>query len=101
MKVQFKIGYYGYVVERSDIPTLMEIFSRATDVEGKFVEVSIAEVPDLVRKKIAEEVTKEAKEETARYSKYWTDERNKTAALEKRIKELESSRLNVTEEIPF
>ena len=98
MKVQFKIGYYGYIVERSDIPTLMEIFSRVTTAEGNFVEVSIAEVPDLARKKIAEEVTKEAKAETEKYTKYWLDERNKSANLEKRVRELEA---NGVDEIPF
>jgi len=90
MKIQIKIGYYGYIVERSDIPVLMEIFSRATTADGSFAEVSIAEAPNQELIKLKEEFTKAEKEETARYSKYWMDERAKTEKLGKRIKELES-----------
>jgi len=101
MKIQFKIGYYGYIVERSDIPVLMEIFSRATTADGSFADVSIAEVPDLARNKIAEEVTKEAKAETEKYIEYWQHSRNDVAKLKKRIKELEDHTVNTTDEIPF
>jgi hypothetical protein len=90
MKIQFKIGYYGYIVERSDIPVLTEIFSRATSTDGSFVSVSVEEAPNIELLKLKEEFTKAEKEETARYSKYWLDERAKTEKLEKRIKELES-----------
>jgi len=91
MKVQIKLGYYGYIVEREDAPTLMEIFSRATTADGSFVEVSLDKVPDLVRIALKEEVKKELVDETAKYSKYWLDERAISDKLRKELAELKGN----------
>ena len=88
MKIQFKIGYYGYIVERSDIPVLMEIFSRATSTDGSFVNVSIEEAPNNELIKLKEEFTKAEKEETLKYSKYWLDERAVSEKLRKELSAL-------------
>lgn len=91
MKVQIKLGYYGYLIEQTDVSPLMEIFSRATTAEGKFVEVSLAEVPDFERIKMREELKKELGDEASRYSGYWMQEREKTAKLEKELQELKNN----------
>ena len=91
MKVQFKIGYYGYVVDQTDVPVLMDIFSRAVTSEGTFVNVSLEEAPDLARLKMKEELKKELGDEAARYSKYWTEERAKNEKLERELQELKNN----------
>lgn len=91
MKVQFKLGYYGYLVEQTDVPILMEIFSRAVTSEGTFVNVSLEEVPDFARIKMKEELKKELGDEAARYSKYWMAERAKTEKLERELRELKDN----------
>lgn len=91
MKVQFKLGYYGYLVEQTDVPVLMEIFSRAVTSEGTFVNVSLEEAPDFARIKMKEELKKELGDEAARYSKYWMDERAKTEKLERELREFKDN----------
>lgn len=91
MKVQFKLGYYGYLVEQTDVPVLMEIFSRAVTSEGTFVNVSLEEAPDFARIKMREELKKELGDEAARYSKYWMDERAKTEKLERELREFKDN----------
>ena len=85
MKVQLQINYSNFLVEQDDIPTLLEIFTRSTTGEGKFIPVSVSEAPDLTRNLLKEELKKELGDETAKYSKYWLDER---AVSEKLRKEL-------------
>lgn len=91
MKVQFKLGYYGYLVEQTDVPVLMEIFSRAVTSEGTFVNVSLEEAPDLARIKMKEELKKELGDEAAKYSKYWIDESAKNEKLERELRELKNN----------
>lgn len=91
MKVQLKLGYYGYIVEQTDVPSLMEIFSRAVTSDGTFVNVSLEEAPDFARIKMKEELRKELGDEAARYSKYWMDERAKTERLERELREFKDN----------
>lgn len=88
MKIQFKLGYYGYIVDRENIPVLMDIFTRATSCDGSFIQCGVEEVPDIERNKMKEELKKELGDEAQKYSNYWLQERDESEKLRKELKEL-------------
>lgn len=87
MQLKVRIGWQDYLVQMEDFPTLATLFTRITDDKGEMIPLSMSQAPDMAREKMREELKKELGDETDKFRNYWLEERNKTARLEKELKE--------------
>ena len=88
MKVQFKLGYYGYIVDREDAVHLLDIFSRATDSSGDFVPCSIEKAPNFDLEALKKEIKEDFNKEIEQYKGYWLSGNTENEKLKKELKEL-------------